>query len=159
MLSTTVTLTGTAAADAFGVTLNGTDVQFYVNAALAQTVPASQLAGLTVQGGDGADTLTVDAPGLALPLDPTGTTNLSLTLTAGTVQVAAPASLAAATVAAGATLDLTAPGTLAGPVAVAGTLQVDNGGDPTATSTLSGPVTTSGTATVDVTAGTLSVPG
>ncbi len=159
MLSTTVTLTGTAAADAFGLTLNGTDVQFYVNAALTQTVPASQLAGLTIDGGGGADTLAVTAAGVTVPLDATATPTLALTVAAGTVAVAAPASLAAATVAAGATLDLTGPGTLAGPVAVAGTLQVDNGGAAAATTTLSGAVTTSGSATLDVTAGTLAVPG
>ncbi len=158
MLSTTVTLTGTAAADAFGVTLNGTDVQFYVDAALTQTVPASQLAGLTIDGGGGADTLAVTAAGVIVPLDATATPSLALTVAAGTVQVAAPASLPAATVAAGATLDLTAPGTLSGPVAVAGTLQVDNGTAAAATS-LSGAVTTSGSATLDVTAGTLAVPG
>ena len=70
MLSTTVTLTGSAGNNAFLATLDaaGTSVQFYVNATPAtgspvQAVAVADLAGLTVDTGTGgADTLTLDTP-------------------------------------------------------------------------------------------------
>ena len=167
LLSTTVTLPGTAGTDAFLAVLDatGNNVQFYVNATPAtgspfQTVAKGDAITLILTGGGGTDTLTIAAAtNLPVTLDATAVASLAVTVAAGTLAVAAPSTLSAVTIGPAGTVEFTAAAaTVNAPVSVAGTLRVDNPGQ-AATTTLAGPVTATGAdARIAVSAGTLSIP-
>ena len=89
MLAAAVVLTGDAGADTFYVQNQGGSVAFYQNATPAtgspvQVVPLSNLGPVTIDGGGGGDTLTLDYAGGSLA--PAG-----LTFDAGTPTTGAPA--------------------------------------------------------------------
>ncbi len=122
MLSS-VTLTGTAADDAFVASLNasGNTVNFYANGGSTPvaTAAVSQLTAVVVNGGGGNDSLSVAAAGASFSVDASGTTALSLSVGSGSISLSGTQTLASVDVGtsgvlaeAGASSSLTLTGSL-----------------------------------------------